>query len=217
MSKDQAELTLPDNLFLSDNFFKVRWHGLGNRRLKTCIVILQWIHPGQVAPVFASITLAEAETVRWMMQNSPTFDGFCVSLHSVSGEMLAQTSAHAAAALALQHRPASGGQQAAFQVWWQINITGRMQRFSSLPCCSIYFAFCAICNCGQVQPSLVRIQDAKSAAIWFVFVAFRIRFCSCSGRFRFFNCELFFSDEDLEKLESILRHVAARNKCDLQK
>ena len=129
MSKDQAELTLPDNLFLSDNFFKVRWHGLGNRRLKTCIVILQWIHPGQVAPVFASITLAEAETVRWMMQNSPAFDRFCVSLHSLSGEMLAQTSAHAAAALALQHRPASGGEQAAFQVWRQKNITGRMQHF----------------------------------------------------------------------------------------
>jgi hypothetical protein len=64
---------------------------------------------------------------------------------------------------------------------------------------------------------LVRIQDAKSAAIWFVFVAFRMKFCSCTDRFRFFNCELFFSDEDLEKLESILRHAAARNKSDLEK
>jgi hypothetical protein len=117
MSKDQTELTLPHNLFLSDNFFKIRWHGLGNRRLKTCIVILQWICPGQVAPVFASITLAEAETVRWMMQNSPVFDRFCVALHSLSGEMLAQTSAHAAAAgVAPQYVSAAGGGHAVFQV-----------------------------------------------------------------------------------------------------
>jgi hypothetical protein len=67
--------------------------------------------------VFASITLAEAETVRWMMQNSPVFDNFCVSLHSLSGEMLAQTTAHAsAAALALQRQSAAGGGQAAMQV-----------------------------------------------------------------------------------------------------
>jgi hypothetical protein len=122
MSKDQAELTLPENLFLSDNFFKVRWHGLGNRRLKTCIVILQWIYPRQPVPVFACITLAEAETVRWMMQNSPAFDAFSVSLHALSGEMLAQTSAHAAAAAAaLQQRCAAGGGQAEQQVWLQIN------------------------------------------------------------------------------------------------
>jgi hypothetical protein len=117
MSKDQAELTLPENLFLSDNFFKVRWHGMGNRRLKTCIVILQWIYPGQAAPVFASITLAEAETIRWMMQNSPAFDSFCVSLHALSGEMLAQTTAHAAAVAAALHRRSAAVQgQAAFQV-----------------------------------------------------------------------------------------------------
>jgi hypothetical protein len=117
MAKDQAELSLPDNLFLSDNFFKVRWHGLGNRRLKTCIVYLQWIYPGQLAPVFASITLAEAETIRWMMQNSPAFDSFCVSLHALSGEMLAQTSAHAAAAAVMHQRSAAGSVQAVFQVW----------------------------------------------------------------------------------------------------
>jgi hypothetical protein len=108
MSKDQAELTLPGNLYLSDNFFKIRWHGLGNRRLKTCIVILEWIIPEQVLPVFACITLAEAETIRWMMQNSPAFDAYCVSLYALSGEMLAHTSAHAvAAATALQHRSVS--------------------------------------------------------------------------------------------------------------
>jgi hypothetical protein len=116
LSKDQGELTLPENLFLSDNFFKIRWHGLGNRRLKTCIVILQWIYPGHAVPVFACITLAEAETIRWMMQNSPSFDSFCVSLHALSGEMLAQTSAHAAiAAVSLQRSAAAGG-QAAIQV-----------------------------------------------------------------------------------------------------
>jgi hypothetical protein len=68
-------------------------------------------------PVFACITLAEAETIRWMMQNSPAFDSFCVSLYSLSGEMLAQTSAHAAAAaVSLQQRSAASGGQAVIQV-----------------------------------------------------------------------------------------------------
>jgi hypothetical protein len=140
MAKDQAELTLPDNLFLSDNFFKVRWHGLGNRRLKTCIVYLQWIYPGQLAPVFASITLAEAETIRWMMQNSPAFDSFCVSLHALSGEMLAQTTAHAAAAAALLHqRSAAGVVQAALQVC-PMSIVFIFSKFIDICCMS----FCCI-------------------------------------------------------------------------
>ena len=160
MSKDQAELTLPENLFISDNFFKVRWHGLGNRRLKTCIVILQWIYPRQPVPVFACITLAEAETVRWMMQNSPAFDAFSVSLHALSGEMLAQTSAHAAAAAAAaQLRPAAGGGQAAQQV----RLNTRTSPFQIIACPQ---SCCLACDCPQLQPSLSRIQDAKSAAIW---------------------------------------------------
>ncbi len=146
MSKDQPELTLPENLFLSDNFFKVRWHGIGNRRLKTCIVILQWIYPGQAAPVFACITLAEAETIRWMMQNSPAFDSFCVSLFALSGEMLAQTSAHAAAAAAALHdQSAAAEKPSVLQVRSIIN----NESFTKIH--FVYFKFLRKCYHYHVQ------------------------------------------------------------------
>jgi hypothetical protein len=147
MSKDQPELTLPENLFLSDNFFKVRWHGIGNRRLKTCIVILQWIYPGQAAPVFACITLAEAETIRWMMQNSPSFDSYCVSLFALSGEMLAQTSAHAAAAAAaaLHNQSATAERQSVLQVCSIINNESFTKTYF------VYFKFLRNCYHDHVR------------------------------------------------------------------
>jgi len=38
----QPRLSFPDNLLLSDNWFRPRWIGLGDRRLKNIMVVLEW-------------------------------------------------------------------------------------------------------------------------------------------------------------------------------
>jgi hypothetical protein len=40
---EQSQLTFPPNLLLSDNFFRPRWCGLGDRRLKGAHLIMEWI------------------------------------------------------------------------------------------------------------------------------------------------------------------------------
>ncbi|GBG26808.1 Hypothetical Protein FCC1311_030302 [Hondaea fermentalgiana] len=40
--ESQPQLDYPDNLLLSDNWFRPRWIGLGDRRLKNVMVVLEW-------------------------------------------------------------------------------------------------------------------------------------------------------------------------------
>ena len=42
---EQPLLPFPDTLWLSDNFFKTRWRGLGDRKLKNVAIVLEWQMP----------------------------------------------------------------------------------------------------------------------------------------------------------------------------
>lgn len=57
VSKDQPKLQFPEDLLLSDNFFRPRWVGVGDRRLKNIVGVLEWT-PG------AAKIVVKAEIVR---------------------------------------------------------------------------------------------------------------------------------------------------------
>ena len=67
--KGVRSLTFPPSLLLSSNWFRPRWAGLGNRRLKNVVVVMEWsprrgadaATPGRY---LCALTLAEAEAVR---------------------------------------------------------------------------------------------------------------------------------------------------------
>ena len=67
--KGVRSLTFPPSLLLSSNWFRPRWAGLGNRRLKNVVVVMEWSprrgadaeKPGRY---LCALTLAEAEAVR---------------------------------------------------------------------------------------------------------------------------------------------------------
>jgi len=84
---------LPVALQLSDNFYKLRWVGLGDRRLKNCVIFLQWIATDGGTTSYAAISLAEGETLRWLIHHSPKLNGevaTCIRLLS-SGSVLDAT------------------------------------------------------------------------------------------------------------------------------
>lgn len=41
--KEQPKLTFPQHLMLSDNFFRPRWVGIGDRKLKNVCLVMEWI------------------------------------------------------------------------------------------------------------------------------------------------------------------------------
>jgi hypothetical protein len=91
----RALSTLPRSLQMSDNSFRLSWCGVGDRRLKNIVVYLEWYaldrhatatetetanSPAKSAvqrptQFFAVITLAEAESLRWLVHHSSAVNG----------------------------------------------------------------------------------------------------------------------------------------------
>ena len=64
MRVEQPRLVFPERLLLSDNFFRPRWVGLGDRRLKNVCIVLEWIPEAwkeslrrRIAAMFKQLTL----------------------------------------------------------------------------------------------------------------------------------------------------------------
>eukprot|EP00743_Colponemidia_sp_Colp-15_P012474 GILK01014219.1.p1 GENE.GILK01014219.1~~GILK01014219.1.p1 ORF type:complete len:1189 (-),score=141.64 GILK01014219.1:13-3165(-) len=73
---EQPKIAVPSFASLSDNFYRKRWTGLGERKLRNCVVFVQWVlssegSTGEAAKVGGSvITLAEGETLRWLLHHN---------------------------------------------------------------------------------------------------------------------------------------------------
>ena len=87
-------LPFPRELVLSSNFFRPRWAGLGERRLKNVFVLAEW-HAAAGAPPaqrqLMLVTLAEAETMRRMVHLGRCADGPLragLALRTVRGDVL---------------------------------------------------------------------------------------------------------------------------------
>ena len=140
------QLAFPTELLLSENFYKPRWIGIGDRRLKTICLFLQWIPNKQVhdltAHYFVAISLAEGETIRKLMHEGHNFGSDCtVALWTLHSRLLSPIDA-------------SPGH------------------------------------------SLIPVDVYGSAVSKVIQV------------FRFFNCEMFYSDEQLEYLEDALKNCS---------
>eukprot|EP01061_Rhynchopus_euleeides_P007779 TRINITY_DN1682_c1_g1_i2.p1 TRINITY_DN1682_c1_g1~~TRINITY_DN1682_c1_g1_i2.p1 ORF type:complete len:3842 (+),score=1703.90 TRINITY_DN1682_c1_g1_i2:1018-11526(+) len=66
----QPLLPFPADLLLTDNFFRPTWLGLGERRLKVAYIVLRWLPQGSITPATSVVSLAEAETLRWMLHTA---------------------------------------------------------------------------------------------------------------------------------------------------
>ncbi|CAD2213895.1 hypothetical protein, conserved [Angomonas deanei] len=72
-----TSLAVGERFLLSDNYFRLRWHGVGERRLKNCFLYIEWIPskadtanaqpPGKC---YGLVTLAEGESLRWLIHHS---------------------------------------------------------------------------------------------------------------------------------------------------
>eukprot|EP01062_Namystynia_karyoxenos_P039074 TRINITY_DN2841_c0_g1_i1.p1 TRINITY_DN2841_c0_g1~~TRINITY_DN2841_c0_g1_i1.p1 ORF type:complete len:4290 (+),score=1351.18 TRINITY_DN2841_c0_g1_i1:81-12872(+) len=65
--QEMPTLPFPRELLLTDNFFRPTWLGLGERRLKSAAVLLLWRPTAEEASRTVLVSLAEAETLRWMV------------------------------------------------------------------------------------------------------------------------------------------------------
>ncbi|TPP41495.1 hypothetical protein CGC20_3525 [Leishmania donovani] len=85
----QPKLQVPSQYLVSDNYFRLDWHGVGERRLKNVFLFLEWVpipaalsaSPPQAATGGSSseaatmvcsglLTLAEGESMRWLIHHS---------------------------------------------------------------------------------------------------------------------------------------------------
>eukprot|EP01012_Entosiphon_sulcatum_P024255 TRINITY_DN29428_c0_g1_i1.p1 TRINITY_DN29428_c0_g1~~TRINITY_DN29428_c0_g1_i1.p1 ORF type:complete len:4234 (+),score=586.19 TRINITY_DN29428_c0_g1_i1:35-12736(+) len=90
---EQPTLAFPPSLWLSDNFFKTRWAGLGDRRLKNVVFVLEWCpaeaRDGSPARYIVALSLAEGETLRWMIHTQQPIVGVAgLAVRTVSGVTL---------------------------------------------------------------------------------------------------------------------------------
>ncbi|EPY35598.1 hypothetical protein STCU_01076 [Strigomonas culicis] len=95
-------LDVPPHYLLSDNFYRLQWSGVGERRLKNTFLYAEWapqqrwdgapLPPPQEAAAgsggghcYGLVTLAEGESLRWLLHHSPSVnDAVAVSLRSVA-------------------------------------------------------------------------------------------------------------------------------------
>ena len=90
-TESQPPIPFPSSLLVTDNFFRPTWLGLGERRLKVAFIIMTWIPTNSTERVTAIVSLAEAETLRWMMhtKHSTTTSIPSIALSTVHGNVIA--------------------------------------------------------------------------------------------------------------------------------
>ena len=99
-SIDMTPLHLPGHMMVSDNFFRPAWLSGGPRRLKNVSVVLEW-STAEGQRLSSAVTLAEAETVRWMMhKRHPAICDLQVALHTLDGNPIDKTQSFVAQPLA---------------------------------------------------------------------------------------------------------------------
>eukprot|EP01062_Namystynia_karyoxenos_P081246 TRINITY_DN888_c0_g3_i1.p1 TRINITY_DN888_c0_g3~~TRINITY_DN888_c0_g3_i1.p1 ORF type:complete len:5328 (+),score=1998.63 TRINITY_DN888_c0_g3_i1:108-15986(+) len=64
VDKDMPTVDFPDNILVSDNFFRPTWLGSGERRIKNVNAMLEWCPDGMDQRFIVIVTLEEAETIR---------------------------------------------------------------------------------------------------------------------------------------------------------
>jgi hypothetical protein len=64
----QPQLPFPRHVYLSSNYFRPRWAGLGDRRLKNIFLIIEWVLEDNSRVVLVP-SLSEAETIRRLIHN----------------------------------------------------------------------------------------------------------------------------------------------------
>merc|ERR1712137_1506301 len=65
---EQPSLPFPPNVLVSSNWFRPRWAGMGDRRLKNISLVMEWCpHSAAGERYLVALTLSEAETVRRML------------------------------------------------------------------------------------------------------------------------------------------------------
>ena len=94
----QPVLPFPEGLLLTDNFFRPTWLGMGERRLKVAYVVLRWTTATDAEAATAVVSLAEAETLRWMIhtRQASVTQLTGISLSTVYGGVVAGHGAEAA-------------------------------------------------------------------------------------------------------------------------
>eukprot|EP00796_Vickermania_ingenoplastis_P003610 gene3610-2550_t len=58
---------LDARFMLSDNYFRLEWSGLGERRLRNAVLYLDWVPDGAAAPCHGLVSLVEGESLRWLL------------------------------------------------------------------------------------------------------------------------------------------------------
>ena len=89
--KGVPKLHFPERLLLSDNFFRLAWIGLGDRRLKNVSLVLEWVADLQEgSPRYVvAISLAEGETIRKMIHSASDFcQGVGIALRTIHGDIV---------------------------------------------------------------------------------------------------------------------------------
>ncbi|KAG5471337.1 hypothetical protein LSCM1_01417 [Leishmania martiniquensis] len=74
----QPQLQVSSQYLVSDNYFRLDWHGVGERRLKNVFLFLEWVpapaasSSSEEATLICSglVTLAEGESMRWLVHHS---------------------------------------------------------------------------------------------------------------------------------------------------
>lgn len=188
----QPLLPVGPTFLLSDNYFRLEWHGVGERRLKNAFLFVEWV-PVEALPSGSTttpphdrtadiysglVTLAEAESLRWLMHHSsPTNACISMSLRFVStGEYMAMTD------LFTTMMPAH-----------RVRIPRQLQR---PPTMEDALAVPEIAGAvGEAVSSAVRAQWSVSRD-------------KAALLFRFFNNEMFFSADQIGALEEVLAAVS---------
>ena len=88
----QPLLPFPADLQLTDNFFRPTWLGMGERRLKVAYIVLRWKPHGSDETATSVVSLAEAETLRWMIHTQHAVqEGTSMALITTHGSAVAGT------------------------------------------------------------------------------------------------------------------------------
>eukprot|EP01029_Cantina_marsupialis_P025404 TRINITY_DN6726_c0_g3_i3.p1 TRINITY_DN6726_c0_g3~~TRINITY_DN6726_c0_g3_i3.p1 ORF type:complete len:891 (+),score=259.15 TRINITY_DN6726_c0_g3_i3:877-3549(+) len=93
--KEDITLNFPDNLYVTDNFFKLLWIGLGDRRLKNVTFLLQW-EISSASKQIANILPIMVKQMTTGCGNTACNHPLCASNSSVSSLPPSQAAAKAA-------------------------------------------------------------------------------------------------------------------------
>lgn len=220
--ESQPHLRVDPSVLLSDNYFRLDWHGVGERRLKNAFLFVEWIPLDAAGDtntldsnnISASadgsgdicsglITLAEGESLRWLVHHSKhAKENVAAALRFVStgrymdatGPFSARVHRSGVAALQRMRRQQPHGPSSSGGGGGD---TASNQHFpvlgySLLPPTST--------STAAMPPLILSADDIATSPD------------KAALLFRFFNNDMFFSDRQLQLLEHVLRAVSTEDR-----